>query len=322
MNKKRITFILMIQGVLGLVAVFVLKDQTFGYDQIVTWPFKPIADGLRWLSLRGEIENIFAWIIYIGICLIPIIYLIVRWIKKVARRGDVLLVIVSILMFINIYYAINPGLAAGVLSPEGLTESGIFAVSSVIYTVLLSYVVFRLLGRYQASGTQSLIGSLKVLLTMMASFTVIVLTIVIPGSIMKEIQVVMEANTGYYQGFGLNNAFIIIRELNRIVPIGYELVILSVVYDFMNAFAEDPYCSETIAIAEKLEMTCKNAIIWTLLVSVGTNVLQLFFNARILASHYDINISFTSLFFLLVVMLLGKHFRDTAVIKEENDLFV
>ena len=322
MNKKKIKLLLGIQGVLGLVAIFVLKDQTLGYDQIVTWPFKPIANGLRWLSLRGEIENILAWIIYIGICLLPIIYLMIRLTKKVASRGDILLVIVSILMFINIYYAINPGLVAGVLAPEGLIESGVFAVSSVIYTVLLAYVFFRLLGRYQESGTQSLIGSLKVLLTMMASFTVIVLTIVIPGSIMKEIQVVMEANAGYYEGFGLNNAFIVIRELNRIVPFVYELVILGVAYDFMSAFAEDPYCSETIVIAEKLEITCKNAIVWTLLVSVGTNVLQLFFNARILTSHYDINISFTSLLFLLVVMLLVKHFRDTAVIKEENDLFV
>ena len=80
--KKYINLLLIVEAIICiLVCVLGGGDLNFT-SELLAFPFKAMAIGLRELSFLGGIANIFAWVIFILVCSIPIIILIVKIIKN------------------------------------------------------------------------------------------------------------------------------------------------------------------------------------------------------------------------------------------------
>ncbi|MCL2782670.1 MAG: hypothetical protein FWD80_01645, partial [Propionibacteriaceae bacterium] len=72
-------------------------------------PFEQIGDGLRALSLTGPFGNVIATIVYAVISLIPLACVVVMAKRRRFAAEDVLLALVSPLLFWVLYVMINPG---------------------------------------------------------------------------------------------------------------------------------------------------------------------------------------------------------------------
>ncbi len=81
------------------------------FTTTMAFPFEQIGLILRRLSLSGTAGNIAAVLIYATFCLTPVFILFLRRKKRGFFTEDLLLALLSAVLFVVLYYMINPGLA-------------------------------------------------------------------------------------------------------------------------------------------------------------------------------------------------------------------
>lgn len=322
MNRKRLNIFLIAEGVVCLIAFFLMKNNTIGYNQIVTFPFVQIGHLIRSMSLHSSFMNILAWAVYIVFCAVPLIILGIRIYKKKHTPLDILLAVVSVLMFICMYYMINPGLADGVLAPAGLNISWQLGFPSTIYIILVGYVIMRLINRFQAGEIARLLGDLNAMLIVFAAVLVFVMAFAMPFEIVKEIKTIEDANTMEGIGFTLTHTFVVLRNINKMLPVLFQILIVLAGLDLVRNLKDEIYSKEVVIKAAALVKRCKQAIVITVASSIVVNILQLMANSRLLHSDYQLDIPLTSMLIVIITMLLAKYFANSLKIKKEMDLFI
>ncbi|PKM49191.1 MAG: hypothetical protein CVV02_17140 [Firmicutes bacterium HGW-Firmicutes-7] len=322
MNKKRLNSFLIGEGLICIITFILMKDHAIGYDSIISFPFVQFGYLLRIMSLSGPFGNVIAWIAYVLFCIAPIILLSLRIRKGIHKSEDILLLIVSVLLFVSMYYMINPGFAEGILAPAALGSSWKIGISSVVYIVLIGYVIIRLLRRFQTGMTDRLLIDLEAMLIVFAVILVLILTFVMPFDIKREMETVEAANTMAGINFSLTHFFIILRKGTKMIPLFYQILILLVGFDLAQELKVERYSHEVTEKAVQLVNKCRQSIVVTVAVSIFINILQLIAGANLIHSDYHIDIPLTSILIVIITMLLAKYFAHSSKIKEEMDLFV
>ena len=77
---------------------------------ILSFPFKQIAQLLRGMSEASDGGNVAAWIIYVMIGLLPLVWLGIKYVRKTIKLEDRLLPVISGLIWYVLYININPAL--------------------------------------------------------------------------------------------------------------------------------------------------------------------------------------------------------------------
>ncbi|VDN47093.1 conserved membrane protein of unknown function [Petrocella atlantisensis] len=322
MDKKRLVSVLIGEGFICIIAFFLMKDQAIGYDSIISFPFVQMGYFLRILSLNSPFGNVIAWVAYVLFCLAPLILLSIRIRKGIQKSEDLLLLLLSVLLFFGMYYMINPGFAEGILAPSTLKGSWKIGVSSVVYIVLIGYIIMRLLRRIQTGMTDRLLIDLEVMLITFAGISVLALTFALPFDIMGEMKAVEAANTMAGIDFSLTHYFILLRSIIKMIPLFYQIRIILAGYDLVQALKTERYSQSVVDKAVQLVSKCRQAIIVTVIASIFINLLQLIAGAKLIHSNYHIDIPLTSILIVIMTMLLAKYFAHSSKIKEEMDLFV
>lgn len=322
MDNKRLSSFLIGEGLICLITLFLMKDYVIGYDSIISFPFVQIGYLVRTMSLSGPFGNVIAWIVYVLFCIAPLILLSVRIKKGLHKSEDILLILLCILLFVSIYYMINPGLAEGILVPARLSGSWKMGTSSVVYIVLIGYVILRLLRRFQTEMTSKLLIDLEVMLVVFAVILVLTLTFIMPLEIIREMKNIEAANTMEGIDFSLTHLFIILRKGNKMIPLFYQILIVLAGFDLVQELKVERYSHEVVEKAVQLGNKCKKAIMVTVAASIIINVLQLIAGAKLIHSDYHLDIPLISLLIVIITMLLAKYFAHSSQIKEEMDLFV
>lgn len=151
--------LLIVWGLFAL-ALFVFSvtgNAGLNYEAVMSFPFVQIGGFLRTLSLSGTTGNIFALFIYIALSIIPIVYFSARIFKKKAKAEDFLLIVAGIFLFVMLYLLINPGFMVkigNVLSVKS-TLGGSF------YSILIGYIVFRMLRKFGKSEIEDMLTTLE-----------------------------------------------------------------------------------------------------------------------------------------------------------------
>ncbi len=322
MKRKKINGFLIGVGVACIILFILINDKAIGYDQIISFPFVQIGNLIRKLSLSSPSGNATAWIVYVLFCAWPLLLLGLRIRKRSQNVADMLLVLLSALLFVSIYFMINPGLAVGVLMPAGLGDAWKMGISSVIYMVALGYIILRMIRRFQTGKTERLLADLEVILVVFAVLLVITLTLSMPFEIMREIEYIEAANTMTGIDFSLTHLFVILRKITIMIPLLYQILIVLAGFDLVQELKIERYSTEVVEKAIHVGNRCKEAIVATVLVSVLINVTQLIAGAKLLHSNYHLEIPLLSILTVIITMLLAKYFAHSVEIKKEMDLFV
>ena len=150
--KERHLFTLLSVEAAACVLFCILQRSLSGlFSTLIAFPFEQIGAGLRVLSLSGAVGNVVAIILYMLLGIIPAgIWGFLHWRKK-AEPLDFMLLVISALLFVTLYYMINPGLLS-----TGVPGTGKWSLGSTFDSVLLGYLLIRILLHYKNAGTEKL----------------------------------------------------------------------------------------------------------------------------------------------------------------------
>ena len=108
--KKKTLYVYLIATAL-LCIIFWISKNSFStiFTSALAFPFEQIAALLRALSISGSFLNALALLLYAGICLIPVWFMLWLKTRKKLYAEDWLLVLLSGLLFAVIYLMVNTG---------------------------------------------------------------------------------------------------------------------------------------------------------------------------------------------------------------------
>ena len=112
-------------------------------QDIFTFPFGQIGEALRALSLASSAGNIAAMIIYLLISILPVLYLVDRVArqKKEPDAIDILLIMMSVMLFIMMYLMVNPGYVNSNLYGAMPGKGG--ALAMTFWSMVVGYAVLK-----------------------------------------------------------------------------------------------------------------------------------------------------------------------------------
>ena len=139
---------------------------------------------------------------------------------------------------------------------------------------------------------------------------------------MDDFEALYAGNTQVTNARGLSVLFLILGWLVDILPYLLDIVIIFAALDLLRALAEDRYADATIAAASRLTRLCGVALVITILVNIGFNLLNLLFLQQLLVIDHVVQIPFLSILFTLTALLLAQFIRENKHLKDDNDLFI
>lgn len=294
-----------------------------GFD-IFAFPFEQIGKGLRMLSLSGAVGNIIAIVLYVLLSMLPFgIYVYMR-IRKKEKKIDLILPLLSCFLFEMIYLMVNPGLI-----PEMISGTGMGIWGGTFYSILSGYLILRVVvGMKKDRG--SLQKSLRIVLYCVMILLVGSVVVEIVLNLPAAIKAVSEANTAVgdpfsgYAGPGLSMTyiFLVLKSVIAAFPNALCAIIIFFCAQVLGVLLEEGYCETASVLLKKVTGLCKKALVLVLVMSMGFNLLQLFFSSQLYQINLEINIPIFAVLFLLSVHMMASYIEENQKLKEDNELFI
>lgn len=291
---------------------------------IFTFPFEQIGWGLRQLSLSGAIGNIFAIVLFVLLGLIPCIAGVVLKKKGKWCKVDFLLPVISIFLFVMLYFMINPGLIAGPVSGSGkLLFCGSF------YSVLVGYLVLRVLEKCVAMGTKELQKGLRVLLYVVMLIFGYSIVVECFYNLPQAIRTLQEGNSAVLEGWFNGEAdltmtyiFLVLQSLVKVLPYVLDIVILFISVRAVDELLVDAYSDKAVAAVKKIADLAPRTLAVIVISNVIFNVAQLIFRNALYQIQIDINIPVFSILFIMAILVMARFVRENQKLKQDNELFI
>ncbi|MGI6049798.1 MAG: hypothetical protein ACOYEI_03045 [Acetivibrionales bacterium] len=340
MKRNNLRIFLIIEAVICTILAFMMENPADSFITIMSFPFAQIGEGLRALSLSGISGNIAAIVIYAALCILPVIYLIIRKRKGRAHIEDGLLVIISLLLFVVIYMMINPVDIAIHFGNAVFMDSYKGFMGAAVYSVIAGYIIIRVLRQFLQCGTDDMLRYLKILLSVVCAFLIYRIFASGLSGLKQSFSLLAAQNTdggGFTEtlpldslfaaensegGLFLSYVFLAIQYLVDILPYAFNIIIIFTTLALLDALEKDSYSQEVTTWAQKTGGVCRIAILAIMLSQIVVNILQLALGSLIRSSYYTLNIPLLSVIFMLVVMLFAKYFEKARELKNENDSII
>lgn len=339
MRQKKFLILLTSEAVLCVVSQLVMPSGLIGGTSLFTFPFEQIGDGLRALSLSGTVGNIVAIILYVLFCGSPFLVLLGIHRKRKTYWEDGLLAGLGTLLFFVMYLMINPGIISNALGGfVGVAGTGKAILSVVLYSVLVGYLVLRVLRQTRSADMDKLQGYFSAILYMVGIVFIWAVFGAGFGELRSSLKALAESNTmdsvaaalgGAFMGTGLENislnlsrVFLVIRYAVDVLPYLLDTVIVLSGLELLQAMKAERYGETAVALAQKLSERCGKMLAITVMTNVIFNVLQLIFLEKLLVVDSTVQLPILSIFFVMIVLFLARLLTENKELKEDNDLFV
>ncbi len=312
-----------------ILAVFALCAAAFGavqeaaigvFSSVMAFPFEQIAAGLRALSLSGSGGNAAAIVIYVLVCLLPTAAVLIC--KRGKLRGeDLLILVLSAVMFAAVYYMINPGLLMGNLVAEaaGVVKA---ILGGICWSVVVSWIVLKLLHRSENADRVGVQRYLRICLVIMAFFfTALAFGGGVSGAV-AAFEKLHEGNTGDMVPLGTSHIFIVLQAVVAAVPYALDALVAVKGAELLGAMSADRYSAESVDCSAKLACFAVMSLKLTVILSLMFNLLQLVFFKQLLVIDVTVALPLGSIAFMLAVVLLSRLISENKSLKDDNDLFI
>lgn len=322
MKPKTLFLILSVEATLCVFALIIYGTLQQAYTAIIAFPFTQIATGLRALSLSGSIGNIIALLIYVSVSLLPAIYLCFRMARNNHKQEDLLLVLLSILLFVALYLMINPAYMNDMFATSDVVLMGKISLGATLYAIIIGYIVFRCLRKFVVSEITNLLDYLKMLLMLM--YFILIYKIFGEGinGLISNINTLKAGNTEMSSMMTTTYFFLAIRFALYTLQPALTIAIIFFVNQLIDVLKNDRYSDDVICKANQLSGLCKKSVVLMILSYILINVSQLLMGKYLLDSHYTTEIPLFSMLLVLVVLLLSKYFAEGKALKNDNDMFI
>ncbi|MFV0519308.1 MAG: hypothetical protein ACK5LY_03435 [Lachnospirales bacterium] len=316
-NLIKILFFISVISILSSVlSIFLGKSALY----MVTFPFEQIGNLLRMMSLSSGIGNIIAFALYIIFCLIPIIYFFKRLQSGVEKKEELLLWLISLLLFLVIYLMINPTYISYIF-PIGM-ELGKISLCITIYTVIFTYFIFRLLRKFENMETEIMLTYLNSLLCGLCCILVVAIFYSELYELLNNFKSLLKGNEGYENELTISYVFLILGYVVNVLPFVLNIYIIFSGFKIIEELKVNPYSEEVGFLAGKTKDLCKKTIIIILSAKMIFNLTQLLFATHIRSSDFTMEIPIVSLILILIILIISRHFEELRKVKDDNDMII
>lgn len=284
---------------------------------IFTFPFEQIGWGLRQLSLSGAVGNIAAILLFVLLGLIPCAVFV--WLKKKGRacKVDWMLPAISVCLFLVLYFMINPGLFTMPIPGEGKALLG-----CTFYSVLVGYLVLRILKKSAQADTKSLQKGLRILLYVVMVLFAYVVVVEIAFNLPANIQAVREANNAFGVDLTMTYIFLVLQSVVNALPYVLDIIVLFVATRALKELLTAAYSDAAVTAVQRIADVCAKALTIIVISSMGFNILQLVFRNRLHQIQIQATIPILSILFVVVILVVARYVRENQKLKQDNELFI
>lgn len=327
-NKKRLVIFLFIELVVCLLLAFFKKgDSGRAYASLIEFPLAQLGSILRSLSLSSQLGNIAAIILYISIGFLPLAYLAYRHYRKKKGLEDILLPILSLLLFMILYLMINPSLINrwfGPLTFPGVSLAGMGKsnLGGVFYSALAAYLILKAIRNIEQRDTDKLLDILAYLFYIAMAIGIFSVFYLGVGTLAMDIQALKDANTDPAIWLSPSYLFMILAFILENTPTLLLIYIFIVAIRLVEALRVDRYSDEVIASSKKVFRLSKFALLFIMVGNLAFNLLQ------VICSKYLYNVTYKTLVPLnllglsLLMLLVGRYFSQSKQLHTDNQLFI
>ena len=321
--KKYINLLLIVEAIIcALVCVLGGRDLNFT-SELLAFPFKPVAIGLRELSFVGSIANVFAWVIFILVCSLPVLVLVVRIIKKKFAVEDSLLVVISLIMTPALYHMININtmISEMIVSVEDFRVTYCI-LGAMIYSVIAAYVIMKIVRKFAKANKKQLKSYFNNVL-----FIVNVIVILVSlGFSLNELLIKLPAGsvgmTEISENITITKVFMIMEYAMDVVINIMIVGIIILVQGLVEKIDLDSISDEVVKRAKVISKCCVGTIVIHGILNILYNGLQLVFVKKLLEIKGVVSVPIVMVLVMLIIMLFTQFILDAKSIKEENDMFI
>jgi hypothetical protein len=321
--KRRVLYIALAAEVVFLCIIYLLADFSVPLvSSVMAVPFEQIGILLRVLSLKGGILNGIALMLWAGICLLPLLAVTKDWQDRAKRAEHIALGILSVVLFVGLYYMVNPGLLFERI-PTVLTETilvgteemaGVLkaSVSMMIWSVAVCYGVFVLLRLFRAGEKEQLFLYIRRLLYVLCGL--------FAGTMALT---ALEAVTGIRTAqSGLDGVFNGVKALIAALPYAMDIVVTLFALTVLDALLEDSRSEEVVVAAKRLSGICCITLAVVTSAGAALNIIQWLLSKKISNINVHVSIPFMSLAFVLAALLFSRLLEENKQLADENEMFV
>ncbi len=322
MKRKLLVPILTVEAVLCILLYFIRDILPSAFTTVVAFPFEQIGFILRYLSLSGALGNIFSLILYVLISLSPVLLYLVLHRKKKVFFEDLLLFVLTVILFVMIYFMINPGTMSAVFPVNMPSDIGKATLSLTFYVVLMGYGVLKILRQFYDTNLLKITRYLRILLSFLSGYYVLYVFGVIFGAFMKARDTLYAGNTGLGSGISTSESFLFMQYAVMALPYLLNIIVVLAIIDFLEEMGKDRYSDEASLKAESLTRLCRKTLSIIVLASISFHLLQFMFLKNISVANTTLEIPFMPMIFILSVLMLTQFVRENKSLKQDNDMFI
>ena len=315
MKRKTLVTVLIIEAVI-LAALAVLTVLAPGlFSSVLAFPMEQIASGLAALSVMGKVGNGLAVTLVVGISAIPLLiaaFTYPRGKETVAERFALAL-LAPVLLF-SFFIMINPALL-GFNAPhtaEGFAKAIRPFLALTVWTVIILFIVLRLIRLFRAGSRPQLMKYLRVVLCVLSMYLV-------AQAVVSLVLVVMTPQLA--EPTAADTVVYIFRVAAVIVPLLFDLfVVLRVLSLLEIASTEDQD-----GIGDAASRLCNTSCL-TLAVTTGLCALQHIVQLILLPHMTDMNASVeipvVSIVFVVVILLFSRLLVENKQLRDDNSMII
>lgn len=289
----------------------------------ITFPWEQLGAFLRSLSLSGSAGNLAAWSLFLIIGALPLALCAVQAVRHRFRRADVLLPVLTVVLYVALWFYTNPSYMDLYLTPVPTEGFSKYSLAAAVDCTFLTWLLLRFLNNTKRPERRRLLTGLQILLSLYA-------LILAAGSLWQNgtafinaRQKMEEVNTAADRmQLNVSTVFLMLQALTDLFPAIAEALFLVITAAFIKSFAKDPFGIKTFSLLEKLKKASGQFLILILLTNQGLTLLQLLFSGYILNSSYLLLFPLTEIIVVLGIRLLTLLYLDGKRLKEDNDMII
>ena len=322
MKNKTFILIIFMEAMVCLIAALAFPAQNgSSYLAIAQFPFAQLGLLLRTLSLSGVFGNVIAFVLYAALCALPLLFIALHVKKHTLIVDDWLLVIMSGFAFYMMYMMINPGYLAQIRCYIN-EDMGRAVLGSAFYSLLIGYLVVKLLRKSSDSGTDTLLKILRLLFAITAVILVFSISYIGIAEVKTKLAAIQSGNTNPSVMLGFTNFFVILRYMLTQLPVFMELIIFILAMRLCDHLREDRYSENAVNEATKLASFCKKTVSIILLCTITLNLAQILFAGSLVSVDFLTALPLDSIIVALVALLLTRFFTASRELAKDNQMII
>ena len=314
MKRKTLILILILEAALIAGLVYLSRQYPAWFSSVWSIPMEQIAGGLKVLSGTGAFGNGLALAILAGIALIPVIIALryPRGRETLAER--ITLAVMAPVILIVLWYMIHPGnMRPEAAGADAFLQVARAALSLIIWSVVILFVVLRLIRLFRAGKREQLLRYFRILLAVSCITFTAELAVTLMNAVLTPAADGSRSAQDIIAG--------IFRLAAGVVPLVFDIVILIRVMDLIRISETE----EQEGLAETAKRVSGISCI-ALAVSTGLCALQHVVQLLLMPGLTDLNVTVdipvVSIVFVAVILLFTRLLVENRQLREDNSLFI